>query len=119
MQRIRREIDRLLLRGVFSGNPKLVGQCWELYGYRQWLWRFLEVEGIEPTNSARKRPASGGDLAHAVVGHPECRGEPVRGGDLDGDRNLLLAIPQHLRLPHRRPEAHSVGHEGTSLLAVG
>jgi transposase len=55
MRPIRTEIDALLLRGVFSGNPKLIGMCRELYDHRDWLWTFLEVEGIEPTNNASER----------------------------------------------------------------
>lgn len=55
MQPIRQEIDRLLLRGVFSGNSKLQGMCEPLYHHRDWLWTFLEVEGVEPTNNASER----------------------------------------------------------------
>lgn len=55
MKPIRQEIDGLLLRGVFSGNPRLVGMCKELYDHREWLWTFVEVEGIEPTNNAAER----------------------------------------------------------------
>ncbi len=55
MQSIRRKIDSLLLRGVFSGNPKLVGMCEPLYDHRDWLWTFLDVEGVEPTNNASER----------------------------------------------------------------
>lgn len=52
---IREEIDGLLLRGVFSGNPKLQGMCGPLYDHRDWLWTFLDVEGVEPTNNASER----------------------------------------------------------------
>ncbi len=52
---IRQEIDSLLLRGVFSGNSKLVGMCEPLYDHRDWLWTFLDVEGVEPTNNASER----------------------------------------------------------------
>jgi len=45
----------LLLRGVFSGNSKLAGMCEPLYDHRDWLWTFLEVEGVEPTNNASER----------------------------------------------------------------
>ncbi len=55
MQPIRREIDSLLLRGVFSGNPKLMGMCEPLYDHRQWLWTFVDVQGVEPTNNASER----------------------------------------------------------------
>jgi transposase len=55
MQPIRREIDGLLLRGMFSGNPKLTGMCAPLRHHRDRLWTFLEVEGVEPTNNASER----------------------------------------------------------------
>lgn len=62
MQPIRDEIDGLLLRGIFSANPRLTGMCRELYGHRDWLWTFLEVEPVEPTNNAAER-----SLRHAVI----------------------------------------------------
>lgn len=52
---IRREIDALLLRGVFSGNRKLIGMCKPLYDHRDWLWTFLDVAGVEPTNNVSER----------------------------------------------------------------
>jgi transposase len=55
MQPIRKKIDGLLLRGVFSGNAKLIGMCEPLYDHRDWLWTFLDVEGVEPTNNASER----------------------------------------------------------------
>jgi transposase len=55
MQPIRKEIDSLLLRGVFSGNPKLIGMCEPLYDHRDWLWTFLDVERVEPTNNVSER----------------------------------------------------------------
>lgn len=62
MQPIRHEVDSLLLRGVFSGNPEFAGMCRELYDHRQWLWTFLEIDGVEPTNNASERA-----LRHAVI----------------------------------------------------
>lgn len=55
MRPIRQEIDSLLLRGAFSGNPKLTGMCKPLYAHRDWLWTFLDVEGVEPTNNVSER----------------------------------------------------------------
>ena len=55
MRPIRQEIDSLLLRGVFSGNSKLIGMCEPLYDHRDWLWTFLDVEGVEPTNNVSER----------------------------------------------------------------
>jgi transposase len=62
MQPIRQEIDALLLRGAFSDHARLRGMCGPLYEYRERLWTFLEVEGIEPTNNASERA-----LRHAVI----------------------------------------------------
>jgi transposase len=62
MTPIREEIEGLLLRGMFSGNPRLVGMCDELWHHRDWLWTFLEIEGVEPTNNASERA-----LRHAVI----------------------------------------------------
>lgn len=58
----RYRVESLLLRGRFSGNPRLIGMCKELYDHRDWLWTFLEVEGVEPTNNAGERA-----LRHAVI----------------------------------------------------
>jgi transposase len=58
MQPIRREIDGLLLRGAFAG----LGMCEELSNHSEWLWTFVEVEGVEPTNNASERA-----LRHAVI----------------------------------------------------
>jgi transposase len=55
MRPIREEIDRLLLRGAFSGNSKLMGMCEPLYDHREWLWTFLDVEGVELTNNVSER----------------------------------------------------------------
>jgi len=62
MAPVRREVERLLLRGVNSGNASLVGMCQELYGHRAWLWMFVRCEGVEPTNNAGERA-----LRHAVI----------------------------------------------------
>ena len=40
---------------MFSGNPKLAGMCTPLHDHRDWLWTFLDVEGIEPTNNVSER----------------------------------------------------------------
>jgi transposase len=55
MTPIRAEVNRLLLRGVFSGNARLVGMCSELYDHRDWLWTFADVQGVEPTNNTAER----------------------------------------------------------------
>jgi len=52
---IRDKFDSLLLRGLFSGNDRLIGFCDELYSRREWLWTFTQIEGIEPTNNTAER----------------------------------------------------------------
>jgi transposase len=59
---VRRNVERLLLRGTQSGNAGARGTCRELYEHRQWLWTFLRHEGIEPKNNAGER-----SLRHAVI----------------------------------------------------
>jgi transposase len=59
---VRREVERLLLRGADSGNRSIVGMCRELYDHRDWLWSFVRVKGVEPTNNASERA-----LRHAVI----------------------------------------------------
>jgi transposase len=58
MKPIREEIDALLLRGAFAG----IGMAEELWKHRDWLWTFVKVEGVEPTNNASERA-----LRHAVI----------------------------------------------------
>jgi transposase len=62
MAPVRREVERLLLRGIESGNKSLIGMCRELHGHRDWLWMFVRQEGVEPTNNAGERA-----LRHAVI----------------------------------------------------
>ena len=59
---VRREVERLLRRGLASGNRQVQGTCRELYEHRQWLWTFLQHDGVEPTNNAGER-----SLRHAVI----------------------------------------------------
>jgi transposase len=58
---VRRQVESLLLRGLYSGHARLQGMCRELYDHRSWLWTFLDHD-IEPTNNASERA-----LRHAVI----------------------------------------------------
>ena len=62
MAPVRREVERLLQRGMNSGNKSLVGMCRQLHEHRDWLWMFLYQDGVEPTNNAGER-----SLRHAVI----------------------------------------------------
>ena len=48
---IRTFIEGLLRRGRYSRNKKTAGTCRNILSYQLALWRFLETEGIEPTNN--------------------------------------------------------------------
>jgi transposase len=62
MAPVRYTVERLLLRGIQSGNRSLLGMCRELYEHRAWLWGFVRHEGVQPTNNASERA-----LRHAVI----------------------------------------------------
>ena len=59
---VRRKVERWLLRGMQSGGRDASGMCRELYDHRDWLWMFLDHDGVEPTNNASER-----SLRHAVI----------------------------------------------------
>jgi transposase len=59
MTPIRQQVNALLLRGH---GTAVDGMCRELFQHRDWLWTFVDVEGIEPTNNAAER-----SLRHAVI----------------------------------------------------
>ena len=75
MAPVRREVERLLLRGVGSGNRAAIGMCRELSEHRDWLWTFLRHEGVEPTNNASERA-----LRHAVIWRKLSFGTQSAGG---------------------------------------
>jgi len=72
---IRHKVEGLRRRGLFSGQPQLVGMCRELYEHRRWLWTFLDDEGVEPTNNGSERA-----LRHAVIWRKLSFGTQSRAG---------------------------------------
>ena len=118
MQPIRQEIDSLLLRGVFSGNPKLVGMCKPLYDHRDWLWTFLEVEGVEPTNNASERA-----LRPAVIWRKLSFGTKSAQGSRFVETILTVVETCHKQSRNSFEyltaaiQAHFAGHPAPSLLS--
>jgi transposase len=118
MMPIREEIEGLLLRGVFSGNKRLMGMCNELYDHRQWLWTFVEQEGVEPTNNGSERA-----LRHAVIWRKLSFGTQ----SADGSRFMetMLSVIETCRQQGRNTfafvadavQAHFAGNPTPSLLA--
>lgn len=117
MQPIRTEIDGLLLRGLFSGNPRLTGMCRELREHRDWLWTFLDVAGVEPTNNAAER-----SLRQAVIWRKLSFGTQSAGGSRFVE--TLLSVIETCRQQQRSVldhvtdavTAHFHGQAGPSLL---
>lgn len=118
MKPIRQEIDSLLLRGAFSGNPRLIGMCEELYGHRQWLWTFVDEPGVQPTNNASER-----SLRHAVIWRKLSFGTQSERGSRFVER--MLTVVETCRQQSRNSfdfltatmQAHFAGHTPPSLLA--
>jgi transposase len=117
MQPIRQEIDALLLRGVFSGNAKLHGMCGPLYAHREWLWTFVDVAGVEPTNNASERA-----LRPAVIWRKLSFGTQSAGGSRFVETILTVVETCHRRKRSSfayitsAVEAHFAGQQPPSLL---
>jgi transposase len=52
---VRRAVRRALRRGLLCGWGKTAGTCQELLAHEEWLWTFVRVEGVEPTNNEGER----------------------------------------------------------------
>ena len=117
MAPIRHEVEGLLLRGMFSGNPRLTGMCRELCTHREWLWTFLEVDGVQPTNNAAERA-----LRPAVIWRKLSFGTQSATGSLFV--GTILTVIETCRQQSRNPfayltaaiQAHFAGQRHPSLL---
>jgi transposase len=90
----RQKVYHLLLRGVFSGNRRLVGMCRELYNHREWLWTFVDVRGVEPTNNTADRA-----LRPAVISRKLSFGTQSASGSRFLER--MLTVSETCRLQRR------------------
>ena len=90
MKPVRTTVNHLLLRGMCSGNTRLKGMCKELFMHRDWLWTFVDVQGIEPTNNTAERA-----LRPAVIYRKLSFGTQ---SDSSGNANRLTRNPGHDRL---------------------
>jgi len=114
---IRRKVERLLLRGLQSGNRDVHGTCRELYEHRKWLWTFLRHEGVEPTNNAGER-----SLRHAVIWRKLSFGTQSANGSRFVE--TMLTVIESCRQQRRNAftfitatvEAHLAHHPTPSLL---
>lgn len=118
MHPIRERIDNLLLRGVFSGNPKLYRLCTPLHDRRDWLWTFLDVAGVEPTNNGSERA-----LRPAVIWRKLSFGTQSASGSRFVETILTVVETCHrqsrnsLEFLTAALEAHFAGQPAPSLLS--
>jgi transposase len=116
MDPVRYEVNSLLLRGRYSGNRRLKGMCDELWRHREWLWMFVDVEGIEPTNNTAERA-----LRPAVIYRKLSFGTQSEAGSRFIER--MLTVCETCRLQQRSifnylvaaVEAHYMGTAAPSL----
>jgi transposase len=55
MKPVREAVRTTLQRGKWCKCSKTAGTCKELLGHEEWLWMFVDVEGVEPTNNEAER----------------------------------------------------------------
>jgi transposase len=51
MKSVRQAVKLALQRGTKCGCSKTAGTCKELLGHQRWLWTFVDVAGVAPTNN--------------------------------------------------------------------
>lgn len=98
---IESEFNSLLVRGVFSGNSRLIGMCEELWNHRDWLWTFTKSEGIEPTNNTAERA-----LRPAVIYRKLSFGTQSAAGSRFIER--MLTLSETCRMQNRSAYAYLV-----------
>jgi transposase len=68
IQPVREAVRQTLERGTRCRCRKTAGTCKELLGHEKWLWTFVDVEGVEPTNNAGERAERQGVLWRKTSG---------------------------------------------------
>jgi transposase len=68
MKPVREAVKQLLQRGTKSRCSKTAGTCKELLGHEEWLWTFVDVEGVQPTNNEAERAERHGVLLRKTSG---------------------------------------------------
>ena len=73
MKPVREAVKRMLQRGKKGRCSKTAGTCKELLGHEEWLWTFVDVEGVEPTNNEGERSERHGVLLRKISGGTDSR----------------------------------------------
>ena len=74
MKPVRQAVKLALRRGKKSRCSKTAGTCKELLGHEQWLWTFVDVAGVEPTNNAAEQIQRHGVLWRKISGGTDSGG---------------------------------------------
>lgn len=117
---LRREVRRLLKRGVKCGSRKTAATCREVLKVEASLWTFARAEGVEPTNNAAERA-----LRHAVCWRKTSFGTDSAAGSRFVER-MLTAVESCRRQSRdlldflvEAVEAHRSGEKPPSLVPAG
>lgn len=68
MMPVRAAVKAALERGKKSRCRQTAGTCKELLGHQEWLWTFVDVEGVQPTNNEAERSERHGVLLRKTSG---------------------------------------------------
>jgi transposase len=70
---VREAVRQALERGQRCRCQKTAGTCQELLGHEEWLWTFVDVEGVEPTNNAVEQTERHGVMLRKISGGTDSR----------------------------------------------
>ena len=65
---VRRAVRRAVRRGQACGGSKTAGTGKEWLAHERWLWTFVDVDGVEPTNNTGERAERQGVLWRKTSG---------------------------------------------------
>lgn len=68
VKELREAVRQALQAGRQCGCGKTAGTCKELLSHEPWLWTFVDVEGVEPTNNEAERTERHGVLLRKTSG---------------------------------------------------
>jgi transposase len=68
MNPVRQAVSETLAQGQKCRCQKTAGTCKELFEHQQWLWTFVDVQGVEPTNNEAERAERHGVLWRKISG---------------------------------------------------
>ena len=73
MRPVQEAVRRTLQRGQRGPCGKTAGTCRELLGHQDWLWTFVDVDGVEPTNNEGERTGRPGVILRKISGGTDSR----------------------------------------------